>query len=120
MHAEEAEPADFVRELARQDPLLEPLADLRQDPLAHPRAHGVPDRLLLVAQECVDRQEVERIGGRLGEPGVHGHSNRTCTTARGSGLTPRRVQGRLCETGSEGFAANSESSIREKGLTWSS
>ena len=74
MHPEEAQLADLLGELARQDPLLEPLADLRQDPLAHPGPNGVADRLLLVAEERVDRQEVERIGGRFGKRRLHGDS----------------------------------------------
>ena len=57
---------DLLRELARQDALLEPLADVGHDPLAHEPAHGVADRLLLVVEERVDREEVARIErGRL-------------------------------------------------------
>src|SRR5205085_6565033 len=33
MHAEETEVGELLRELARQDPLLEPLPDFREDPL---------------------------------------------------------------------------------------
>ena len=69
MHAEEPEVRDLFRELAGQDALLEPFADLRHDPLAHPLTHRVPDRLLLVVEERVDREKVagverRRLGGR--------------------------------------------------------
>ena len=64
VHAEEAERADLLRELARQDPLLEPLADLRQDPLADELPDSVADRLLLVVEKGVDREEVARDRGR--------------------------------------------------------
>ena len=59
VHPEQAELTDLRDELPREDPLVEPLPDLRQDPLAHPAADGVADHPLLVAQE---RVEVERVG----------------------------------------------------------
>ena len=58
MHAEEAELRDLLRELAREDALLEPLADLGNDSLADEPAHRVADRLLLVVEERVDCEEV--------------------------------------------------------------
>ena len=53
--------ASSCDELARQDPLLEPLADLGHDPLADELAHRVADRPLLVVEERVDREEVARV-----------------------------------------------------------
>ena len=52
--------------LARQDALLEPVADLGHDLLADELPHRVADRLLLVVEQRVDREEVERVerGGR--------------------------------------------------------
>ena len=61
VHAEEAELAQLRHQLARQDPLLEPVADVRQHVLAHEGAHGVADRPLLVVEQGVDREEVERV-----------------------------------------------------------
>ena len=52
MHPEEAELAELADQLARQDPLLEPVADVGQDLLAHEGAHGVADRPLLVVEEA--------------------------------------------------------------------
>jgi hypothetical protein len=72
VHAEQAELRELAHQLPRQDALLEPVADLRQHALAHELAHGVPDRLLLVVEERVDREVVERVeGGELGCG--HGH-----------------------------------------------
>src|SRR5206468_2603584 len=66
VHAKEAERSDLLDELARQDRLLEPFADIRHDPLAHPTPNRVADRLLLVVEQRVDREEVARIEvGRL-------------------------------------------------------
>src|SRR4029077_18887130 len=67
VHAEEAELGDLLRELAREDALLEPLADVGNDPLPHEPADGVADRLLLVVEERVDGEEVAGVElGRLG------------------------------------------------------
>ena len=44
-----------------QDALLEPVADLRHDLLADELPHRVADRLLLVVEQGVDREEVERV-----------------------------------------------------------
>ena len=51
-------------ELAREDALLEPVADLVEDVVAHELADGVADRPLLVVEEGVDREVVEGIEGR--------------------------------------------------------
>ena len=71
MHAEEAELAELRHQLAREDPLLEPVADVGQHLLADEGAHRVADRPLLVVEEGVDPEEVERVerGLLLG----HGH-----------------------------------------------
>ena len=69
MHPEEAELAELRDQLARQDPLLEPVADVGQDALPHELAHGVPDRPLLVVEQRVEGEEVERVerGLRVGD-----------------------------------------------------
>jgi hypothetical protein len=46
-------------QLARQDALLEPVADVGKDALADEPAHRVADRALLVVEERVEREEVE-------------------------------------------------------------
>src|SRR5581483_2614506 len=74
MHAEEAELRELLRELARQDRLLEPLADLGEDAVAYELAHGVADRALLVVQEGVDREEVARVEARRLRRGRHGRN----------------------------------------------
>jgi hypothetical protein len=61
VHPEEAELAELGDQLAREDALLEPVADVGQHLLPHEGPHGVADRLLLVVQERVDREEVERL-----------------------------------------------------------
>src|SRR6266404_4462731 len=65
MHAEEPELRDLLYELARQDPLLEPLADVGDDARTHELPHGVADRTLLVVEERVEREEVARVERRL-------------------------------------------------------
>ena len=64
MHPEEAELRELLEDLAREDALLEPVADLVEDVVAHELAHGVADRALLVVEERVDREVVERVEGR--------------------------------------------------------
>ncbi len=72
VHAEEAELRELLDQLAREDPLLEPVADVREHALADELAHGVADRLLLVVEERVEREEVARVDrGGLGGDG-HG------------------------------------------------
>ena len=52
--------------------LVEPVADLGQDALAHEPADGVADRPLLVVEERVEREEVERVERRR----LRGHGHR--------------------------------------------
>ena len=67
MHSEETELAQFADELTREHPLLEPVADLVQDVVAHELPDRVADGALLVVEEGVDREVVERVeGGTLG------------------------------------------------------
>ena len=67
--------------LAREDALLEPVADLGHDLLADELPHGVANRLLLVVEERIDREEVERVerwraarrsGADMGTSGLEG------------------------------------------------
>ena len=70
MHAEEAEARQLLRELAREDSLLEPVADVGEHALADEPADRVADRPLLVVEERVDREEVARVERRrLGRGG---------------------------------------------------
>ena len=56
-----------MKDLAREDALLEPVADLVEDVVADELPDRVADRLLLVVEERVDREVVERVeGGALG------------------------------------------------------
>ena len=72
MHPVEAELRELAHQLAGQDPLLEPVADIGKHALAHELSNGVADRLLLFAQQRLEGEEVERIErGRLGLR--HGH-----------------------------------------------
>jgi hypothetical protein len=48
-----------------------PCPDVGQHALAHELAHGVADRLLLVVEQRVEGEEVERV--ESGELGRHGH-----------------------------------------------
>ena len=61
VHAEETELCELGDHLAREDALLEPVADLGEDLLADELPHGVADRLLLLVEERVDREEVEGV-----------------------------------------------------------
>ena len=73
MHPEEAELRELGEELAREVALLEPVADLVEDVVADELAHGVADRPLLVVEERVDVEEVERV--ERGPIGVgYGHA----------------------------------------------
>ena len=72
VHPEEPEPRDLLHELPRQDPLLEPVADLRHHALADELPDGVADLPLLVVEQRVEREEVERVEcGRCGCGGCH-------------------------------------------------
>ena len=66
MHAEETELRELLDHLAREDALLEPVTDLGHDLLADELPHRVADRLLLVVEQRVDCEEVERVERRAG------------------------------------------------------
>ena len=68
MHAQEAELRELGEDLAREDALFEPVADLVEDVVAHELADGVANRAFLVVEEGIDREVVERVegGGTLG------------------------------------------------------
>ena len=51
----------LLDDVAGQDPLLEPVADVGQDPLADEAANGVADRPLLVVEQSVDVEKVVRV-----------------------------------------------------------
>ena len=87
VHAEEAERRDLLDELARQDALLEPLADVRHDALLDELPHGVADRALLVFEQRVDGEEVTRI-----ERGV---GRRCHIVSLAADCDNRRLHGRL-------------------------
>ena len=61
MHPVEAELRELRDQLAREHTLLEPIAHLRQDALAHELPHGVTNRPLLVVEQRVEGEEVERV-----------------------------------------------------------
>ncbi|MEJ7569705.1 MAG: hypothetical protein WKF41_15755 [Gaiellaceae bacterium] len=65
VHPEEAELAELRDQLAREDALLEPVADLGQHAFADELADGVANRPLLVVEECVETEEVQRVEGGL-------------------------------------------------------
>ena len=104
VHPEEAELRELPDHLARQHAALEPVADLGHDLLADELAHGVADRPLLVVEERVDREEVERVErcGLLGRRGGHGNL-RVVDGYRTSGWTtaavaaPASVEARDCD-----------------------
>ena len=83
VHPEQAELRKLLRELAGHDPLLEPLADVRKDLLAHELADGVADRPLLVVEKRVDREEVERVERRRLRRGGHAPIVALCLPRRG-------------------------------------
>ena len=83
VHPEEPELRQLLEDLAREDPLLEPVADLRDDALADELPHGVADRPLLVVEERVEREEVERVEGRRGGGRGHGSILEPTRTRRG-------------------------------------
>ncbi len=67
MHSEQAQLRELLEDLAREDPLLEPVADLVEHVVAHELPDGVANRTLLVVEEGVDPEVVERVeGGTLG------------------------------------------------------
>ena len=72
VHAEETELCELGDHLAREDALLEPVSDLGEDLLADELPHGVADRLLLLVEERVDREEVEGVESWRGGGRGHG------------------------------------------------
>ena len=64
VHSEEPELRELLDDLAREDPLLEPVADLREHVLPHECADRVTDRPLLLVEEGVEGEEVERVERR--------------------------------------------------------
>ena len=74
MHSEQAQLRELLEDLAREDALLEPVADLVEHVVAHELPDGVANRTLLVVEEGVDPEVVERVegGGTLGR-GRHAH-----------------------------------------------
>ena len=64
MHPEQAELAEFGDQLAGERSGLEPVGDVRHDPVGRELAHGVADEALLVAQLVVDPQQVAADGFR--------------------------------------------------------
>jgi tryptophan 2,3-dioxygenase len=65
MHPQQAEGGQLPVELPRELAAVEPLLDPGYDSLLHELAHGVADHRLLVAEEGVEIQEVERVGGAV-------------------------------------------------------
>ena len=58
VHPEQAELRQLRDDLAGQDPLLEPVAHVRQDPFAHELAHRVANRAFLVVEQCIQSQKI--------------------------------------------------------------
>ena len=67
VHAEQAELAELRAEVVGQGALVVPVGDVRGELLRGERAHGVPDRAVLVGQQPVDGQEVVGVG-HVGQP----------------------------------------------------
>ena len=89
VHPEQAELPELADELAREDALLEPVADVGEHVRPHELANGVADRLLLVVEERVDREVIERDRERAARS-----SSPWSTTSYGSrvrGLTGSRA-----------------------------
>ena len=61
MHPEETELRELLEDLAREDAFLEPVADLVEDVVAHELPDRVANRALLVVEQCVDCEVVERV-----------------------------------------------------------
>src|SRR5262249_10368465 len=77
-HSEEAELRELADQLLREGAALEPVGDVRQDLLAHELAHGVAERALLVVEEPVESEEVERIDCRNLRRRRHGLTSYGC------------------------------------------
>jgi hypothetical protein len=61
VHPEKPEIGESFRDLPREDGVLEPRIDAREDLVADEVAYGIPDRALLVVEEPVDLEVVERV-----------------------------------------------------------
>src|SRR5258708_28594581 len=69
MHAEHAERAELLRELAgRQRAVLEPLADVRTKPVGGERAHRVAQQPIVVVEVVVEIEQIEPVE-RVGHGG---------------------------------------------------
>ena len=68
VHAEQPEGRHLLGHLDREGARLEPLGDVGEHPVVDEPAHGVAQQALLVVQQAVEGQEVERIAlpGRSG------------------------------------------------------
>jgi hypothetical protein len=62
MHPEQAEITELLGHRAREGVVFEPFPDVRQHAVAHERAHRVADEPLVVGEQRVDAQKVERVG----------------------------------------------------------
>jgi acyl-CoA dehydrogenase len=90
VHPQETELCELREELAREDPLVEPVPDVVEDVVADELPHRVADRLLLVLEEGVERKEVkwvERL--RLGAGGRRHERDTSYGRRRRSRLDPR-------------------------------
>ena len=90
MHPEQADLAELERELADgQRRLVVPLGDVRPDLGVHHLADGLLDRALLVADEVVEVEEVERVGASHAFI-ASSRAARTRSAASGRALWPIR------------------------------
>ena len=62
VHPQQAEFAEFGRDLTRQDALLEPIGYVRQDALADEFAHGVAHEAFFVRKQRIESEKVEASG----------------------------------------------------------
>ena len=75
VHPEQTELRELLEDLAREDAFLEPVPDLVEDVVAHELPDRVANRALLVVEQCVDCEVVERVesgtlGGRRHAPDI--------------------------------------------------
>ncbi len=87
VHSEQTELAELPDQLAREPSGLEPVADVWQHPRPDELANGVANRALLVVEQRVDREVVERIERRPFRRRRHAS---TSYGTRCRGLTGRR------------------------------
>ena len=73
VHSEQAESRQLGNQVEGKLAAFEPLADVRLDLLGDELAHGVADRPLLVGEQRVDREEVERVD-RARRNALRGHA----------------------------------------------